>query len=120
VLGEATKKKTYSAPDQQFRTPPSLNLSGFTGSFEHFPLSVKSRSAKSLSGHRRKGPGGESEGLVELNLTETLIYLVAISLEINFLASSLRKTSEFDFYNQTQVYFYEILALQQGVFIFDE
>jgi hypothetical protein len=67
-----------------------------------------------------EGAGGESEGLIELNLTETLIYLVAISLEINFLTASLRKTSEFDFYNQTQVYFYEILALQQGVFIFDE
>jgi|AntRauTorcE11897_2_1112592.scaffolds.fasta_scaffold00266_16 hypothetical protein len=35
VLGEATKKKTYSAPDQQFGTHPSLNSSGFAGSFEH-------------------------------------------------------------------------------------
>jgi len=35
-----------------------------------------------------EGAGGESEGLVELNLTETLIYLVAISLEINFITAS--------------------------------
>jgi len=35
-----------------------------------------------------EGVGGESERLAVLNLTETLIYLGAISLEINFLTAS--------------------------------
>ena len=34
------------------------------------------------------GDGGESESLVALNLRETLIYLSAVSLEINFLTGS--------------------------------
>jgi hypothetical protein len=50
------------------------------------------------------GVGGESERLAVLNLTETLIYLGAISLEINFLTASIGKTSVFVFYNRTQVF----------------
>jgi len=44
-----------------------------------------------------EGGGGESERLAVLNLTETLIYLGAISLEINFLTASLGKSSDFNF-----------------------
>ena len=45
-------------------------------------------SGEEFVGPSTEGAGGESERLAVLNLTETLIYLGAISLEINFLTSS--------------------------------
>ena len=44
-----------------------------------------------------EGVGGESETLAVLNLTETFIYLGAISLEINFLTFSKGEISYLNF-----------------------